>query len=398
LDSEPERDPILIAGGGIGGLTAALECSRQGYRVEVFEQAGEFSDVGAGIQLSPNPSRVLLSLGLGEALESVAFLPEGTEFRHWRTGRLISFNPLGSAALEKYGAPYYHIHRADLSRLLADAAAAEPSITMHTDAKVTGFTEVDDGVRLQTAAGTHSGRALVGADGIHSVIREGLFGAESPTFTGNVAWRGLVPADRLPEGLVHPVAGVWWGPGKHFVHYYVRRGELVNCVCVVEKAGWEVESWTERGDQAELKQDFSGWHETIQALIDNMDPDACFRWALFDRPPMPRWSRGRVTLLGDACHPTLPFMAQGAAMAIEDAAVLARCLATGGTIPDAFERYEGLRRTRTAGIQSGSRRNAKVFHMRGIKAWARNRAAGRARAGVMDTLYRYNALEAVAVD
>lgn len=391
-------DPILIAGGGIGGLTAALECARQGFPVEVFEQADEFTDVGAGIQLSPNPSRVLLSLGLADAIEAVAFLPEGTEFRHWRTGRLISFNPLGKAALEKFGAPYYHIHRADLSRLLAEAAAAEPNVTLHTDTRVTGFTETDTGVQVQTDAGTHSGRALIGADGIHSVVREDLFGAESPTFTGNVAWRGLVPADRLPKGLVHPVAGVWWGPGKHFVHYYVRSGELVNCVCVVEKDGWEVESWTERGDQAELKQDFAGWHETIQALIDNMDPDACFRWALFDRPPMSRWSRGSVTLLGDACHPTLPFMAQGAAMAIEDAAVLARCLTAEASVPAAFERYEGLRRARTAGIQNGSRRNAKVFHMRGIKAWARNRAAGTARAGVMDALYRYNALEVVSGD
>ena len=398
MDLSTEDGPVLIAGGGIGGLTAALECARQGIPAAVFEQAQAFSDVGAGIQLSPNPSRVLLSLGLGEALETVAFLPEGTEFRHWKTGKLISFNPLGPTALQKYGAPYYHIHRADLTRVLADAAAAEPGVTLHRNTRVSAFEETGDGVQVQTDAGTVSGRALIGADGIHSVVREGLFGAESPTFTGNVAWRGLVPADRLPRGLIHPVAGVWWGPGKHFVHYYVRSGELVNCVCVVEKDGWEVESWTERGDQAELKQDFTGWHETIQALIDNMDPDACFRWALFDRPPMPRWSRGRVTLLGDACHPTLPFMAQGAAMAIEDAAVLARCLSGGDAIPAAFERYEGLRRARTAGIQTGSRRNAKVFHMRGIQAWARNRAAGRARAGVMDTLYRYDALTAAAGD
>lgn len=386
---------VLIAGGGIGGLTAALECARQGFTVEVFEQAAEFAEVGAGIQLSPNPNRVLLSLGLGEALESVAFLPEGTEFRHWRTGRHISHNPLGPTALKKFGAPYYHIHRADLIRILAAAAAAEPNITLHTSARVAGFSQSESGVTLAVDDNQHEGTVLVGADGIHSVVRAGLFGAASPTFTGNVAWRGLVPAERLPAGLVHPVAGVWWGPGKHFVHYYVRGGALVNCVCVVEKAGWEVESWTERGDQAELKADFHGWHETIQTLIENMDPDACFKWALFDRPPMPRWSEGRVTLLGDACHPTLPFMAQGAAMAIEDAAVLARCLSAEPSVPDSLLRYESLRKKRTAGIQLGSRRNARVFHMRGIKAWARNRAAGRARAGVMDQLYSYNALEVV---
>jgi salicylate hydroxylase len=388
-------ETILIAGGGIGGLTAALECAGQGYPVLVFEQADEFSDVGAGIQLSPNPSRVLLSLGLGQALESVAFLPEGTEFRHWRTGRLISYNPLGQAALETYGAPYYHIHRADLSRILAEAAAAEPRISLRARARVSGFEQNDDAVTVQTEAGTFTGAALIGADGIHSVVRDGLFGPESPTFTGNVAWRGLVPAERLPDGLVNPVAGVWWGPGKHFVHYFLRGGELVNCVCVVEKEGWEIESWTELGDHAELKRDFTGWHPTIQTLIDNIDPDACFKWALFDRPPMPAWSTGRVTLLGDACHPTLPFMAQGAAMAIEDAAVLSRCLAKVETVAEALARYESLRKARTAGIKKGSRRNARVFHMRGIKAWARNRAASRARAGVMDALYRYNALEVV---
>jgi salicylate hydroxylase len=250
-------------------------------------------------------------------------------------------------------------------------------------------------VTVRTEAGTFTGAALIGADGIHSIIRDGLFGPESPTFTGNVAWRGLVPADRLPEGLVNPVAGVWWGPGKHFVHYFLRGGELVNCVCVVEKEGWEIESWTEHGDHAELKRDFTGWHPTIQTLIDNMDPDACFKWALFDRPPMLAWSTGRVTLLGDACHPTLPFMAQGAAMAIEDAAVLSRSLAKAETVAEGLARYESLRKARTAGVQKGSRRNARVFHMRGFKAWARNRAASRARAGVMDALYRYNALEVV---
>ena len=362
----------------------------------MFEQAAEFSDVGAGIQLSPNPSRVLLSLGLGAAIASVAFLPEGTEFRHWRSGRHINHNPLGATALEKWGAPYYHIHRADLTRVLASAAAAEPGITLHRNTRVSGFAQSPAGVRVETTSGSHSGAVLIGADGIHSAVRTGLFGAQSPTFTGNVAWRGLVPAERLPDGLIHPVAGVWWGPGKHFVHYFVRGGELINCVCVVEKEGWEVESWTERGDQTELKADFAGWHETVTALIDNMDPDACFKWALFDRPPMSRWSEGVATLLGDACHPTLPFMAQGAAMAIEDAAVLARCLAAGADdIPASLLRYESLRKARTAGIQLGSRRNARVFHMRGLKAWARNRAASRAGKGTMEGLYSYNALEVV---
>ena len=171
-----EQMKVLVAGGGIGGLTAALECARQGFSVEVFEQAAEFSDVGAGIQLSPNPSRVLLSLGLGDALRSVAFLPEGTEFRHWRTGKLLSHNPLGPVALEKYGAPYYHVHRADLTRMLAEAAAAEPNVTLHTNVRVTDFSQTASEISLETDSGSFSGSVLIGADGIHSVVRAGLFG------------------------------------------------------------------------------------------------------------------------------------------------------------------------------------------------------------------------------
>ncbi|MCZ6504016.1 MAG: FAD-dependent monooxygenase, partial [Gammaproteobacteria bacterium] len=221
-----------------------------------------------------------------------------------------------------------------------------------------------------------------------------LFGEDKPRFTGTVAWRGLVQANKLPEGKVRPVTGLWWGPGKHFVHYYVRSGDMVNCVCVVEKTGWEVESWTERGEHSELVNDFEGWHDTICSLIEMMEPDECYKWALFDRAPMRSWSNGRVTLLGDACHPTLPFMAQGAAMAIEDAAVLAACVDADG-IEAGLPRYEKLRIQRTARIQTGSRRNAKVFHMRGIKAWARNRAAGRAAKNTTDWIYRYNALDVV---
>jgi salicylate hydroxylase len=229
-------------------------------------------------------------------------------------------------------------------------------------------------------------------------VRQALWGDEQPDFTGNVAWRALVPVERLPQGLIPPTATAWWGPGKHFVHYYVRGGSQVNCVCVVEKDGWGLESWTEPGDQAELKADFSGWHSSIQALIDNVEADSLYRWALYDRAPMPAWRQGRVSLLGDACHPTLPFMAQGAAMSIEDAAVLAGCLAADLDIESALQRYEELRRPRTAEIQKGSRRNASVFHLSGAKAWLRDRAASRAGNSTMQRLFSYNALTAANQD
>ena len=398
----PFAKPVLVAGGGIGGLAAALCLARKGIETKVFERQAGFAELGAGIQISPNASRVLHHLGLAEGLRDRAFLPEGTEFRSWRSGRLVSRSDLGEKATAKYGFPYYHIHRGDLLRLLASAAEQSGHVALRADAEVTGFEVMAEGVRA-TVAGeggeetSHEGAALIGADGIHSTVRAQLFGPSSPTFTGNIAWRALVPSVRLPAGLVRPVATVWWGPRRHFVHYYVRGGTLVNCVCVVEvgrESGWEVESWTERGELAELQAEFAGWHEAVQTLIERMDADSLHKWALFDRPPSPQWGKGPVTLLGDACHPMLPFMAQGAATAIEDAAALASCLAAADDAATAIERYAALRQQRAAWIQGLARRNARVFHLSGLAAWVRNRAAQRSGARIMDAVYGYDALTA----
>ena len=380
----------LVVGGGIGGLAAALCLARSGREVTLLERAGAFTEAGAGIQLSPNASHVLHALGLQDALEAVGFAPERTEMRHWRSGKLLSATPLGAEARERFGAPYYHLHRGDLLATLLAAAEAEPAIELRTGAAVKAAEDAGDEALVHLEGSTERADLVVGADGIRSAVRASLFGPAEARFTGNVAWRALVPVERLPKDFVRPVTTAWWGPGRHFVHYYVRGGALVNCVCVVEKTGWEEESWTSRGDHRELVADFDGWHTGVRTLIDAMDPDACFKWALFDRDPMPQWSRGRLTLLGDACHPTLPFMAQGAAMAIEDAQVLANCLAASDDVVRALARYETLRRDRTARIQQGSRRNAKVFHLSGLAAWARNRAVQRAGDRVMDWLYEYD--------
>ena len=388
---------VLIAGGGIGGLTTALCLAEAGFEVTLFEQSAEFGEVGAGIQLSPNCTRVLHRLGLEPALAACAFLPEGLEFRAWKSGKAIGSVVLGQTARNRYGFPYYNIHRSDLLRVLVEAAAERGSaIELRTGSAVTGF-EQDARVSAAVGGTTYEGDALIGADGIHSAVRAQLFGDDAPRFTGNVAWRALVPAERLPRGLVRPMATAWWGPHRHFVHYYLRSGTLVNCVCVVEKTGWEVESWTERGEFEELKSDFAGWHEDIQALIDNVDRNSLYKWALHDRAPMARWGEGAVTLLGDACHPTLPFMAQGAAMAIEDAAVLAGCLAAADSVPAGLRRYEDLRRSRTARVQSGSRRNARTFHLTGVKAWLRNLAASPVGRRTTDELFRYDAVQAAEV-
>jgi salicylate hydroxylase len=381
---------ILIAGGGIGGLTAALCLAAKGHEVKVLEQAADFSEIGAGIQLSPNCSRVLHALGLEPELKARGFLPEATQFRNWQTGDVINESPLGKKAELDYGAPYYHMHRGDLLNILLTAARQSSLIELHTMTPVTEFQEREGHVTVISGKHIFEGDVLVGADGIHSNVRAKLWGPAKPRFTGNIAWRALVPAASLPTELIRPMSTVWWGPGKHFVHYYVRQGEYVNCVCVVEKDGWEIESWTEPGSTEELKKDFQSWHPDIQQLIDHADPASLYKWALYDRDPMPAWGQSHVTLLGDACHPTLPFMAQGAAMAIEDAAVLTAALDAEPEIAQGLQRYETLRKARTARIQLGSRRNATVFHLSGLKAWLRNRAARAAGARTMDSLYRYD--------
>ncbi|MFN0184825.1 MAG: FAD-dependent monooxygenase [Aquabacterium sp.] len=385
---------VLIAGGGIGGLTAALCLARRGHAVRLFERAPAIAETGAGLQLSPNATRVLHDLGLQQALGAVAFVPQCTEMRHWRSGRLIGQQPLGETVRERYGHPYLHVHRADLVHLLEQALGAEPRVRLQVGAQVDGVHQDARSASVVVDGGVVSGDILIGADGIRSVVREALFGPERARFTGQVAWRLTLPVDALPAGLLPPVTGVWWGPGRHLVHYNLRQGTLVNLVCVVEQAGWTVESWTEPGDPADLRAAFEGWHPTIQQLVGAARAGALFRWALFDRPPMPAWGRGRITLLGDACHPTLPFLAQGAAMAIEDAAVLAACLSSSGDAGAALARYARLRRPRTAAIQRGSRRNATVFHLSGVPAWLRDRVVGWAVGRSLDRLYRYDALRA----
>lgn len=386
---------VIIVGGGIGGLAAALCLAAKGIAVTVLEQSDRITEIGAGVQISPNGNRVLHGLGLADALEEVAFRPQMSERRNWRTGEVLAGAPFGEAIIEKYGFPYYHIHRADLIGVLADAAGWHPAVDLQTGVRVQGIEATDAGANAILSDGSRqSSDVIVGADGIRSVVRHALFGNTAPTFTGNIAWRSLIPTGNLPDGMVRPAATAWWGPGRHFVHYYVRSGTYVNCVAVVEKDGWEVESWTEKGDIAELRADFSGWHSDIQTLIGAMDPDACFKWALFDRPPMTQWRVGAATLLGDACHATLPFMAQGAVMAIEDGAVLAECLAAGGNTGSALQRYEDLRKDRTAAIQAGSRRNARLFHLHEDAAAERDQTAVQDYRQTIEGLFSYNAFTA----
>jgi salicylate hydroxylase len=353
---------IIIAGAGLGGLTLALCLIRSGFKVTVLEQARKLGEVGAGVQISANGARVLYHLGLEQALRATAFLPEQGEMRHWRSGQTLISRPLGQASIDAFGFPYFHLHRADFHDLLAAAVAAEAPDAVRLGAKVKGFRQSSDGVRVSTEAGEEiAGDLLVGCDGIHSAVRAGLFGPDAPRFTGCVAWRATVATTALPKDHVRPVATNWLGEGGHFVHYYLRRGDLVNCVGVLEQEAWLQESWSAKGDVGAFRESFAGWHEELQVLIRQVE--SCFRWGLFDREPLPKWSDGNVTLLGDACHPMLPFMAQGAVMALEDAYTLAACLSTAGShIAAALGRYEELRRARTSMVQQLSRDNVEFFH------------------------------------
>jgi salicylate hydroxylase len=390
-----ERRAIVV-GAGIGGLSAALALARKGLNVTIAEQAAQLGEVGAGIQLSPNATRVLHAFGLAGELAKVAFRPEAVEARTWKLGAPLSRVPLGDTVFAQFSAPYLHVHRADLIDVLARAVASERNITLRLGAACARCESNERGAAVNLTSGERlEADLVVGADGIRSAVRESLFGPEQPRFTGNVAWRGLVPAGALAGADVRPVAALWMGPGAHFVHYYVRGGALVNFVAVVERGDWREESWSARGEKRDLLSDFSGWHPTVRAIVALAPEDGCFRWALFDRDPLPQWSRGAATLLGDACHPTLPFMAQGACMAIEDAAVLAECVraTADGKIAAALARYESLRRERTAGIQLGSRRNAGLYHMRAPASWLRNLRlrAGRGLGGQIQPLYGYDA-------
>jgi salicylate hydroxylase len=358
----PSTLRILIAGAGIGGLTAALALLQRGFDVEVFEQADELRELGAGIQLGPNGSRILIALGLGEAMREIVAEPSAKVVRLWSTGEAWTLFDLARDCLERFGAPYWMVHRGDFHRVLRQAVERARPGGVHLASRAVACSDREDRALLELENGRRiEGDLVVGADGVHSRLRAHLFGAARPQYTGLMAWRGVVPMERLPAELRSPVGSNWHGPGGHVVTYPLRRGALLNFVGVVERADWLSESWTEQGTKAECAADFAGWHPLVHAIIDSLDQ--AFKWALIGRAPMAAWSRGRATLLGDACHPTLPFLAQGAIMAMEDGVVLARCLeAMPGDMHGALAHYEASRLARTTRVVLGSAANTSRFH------------------------------------
>jgi len=357
---------IAIVGGGIGGLAAALGLLRRGIDVDVYEQAPELREFGAGVQISANGTHVLHWLGLKAALEQVQVLPAGKAIRLWNTGQSWKLFDLGMESVERYGYPYITIHRGDLQGVIAQAVLKEKPDAIHLNRRCVGIEQTPDHVELQFAeAEPVRARIAIGADGVHSVLRAKLFGSPKPQFCGIIAWRGVIPMERVPATISRTIGTNWVGPGGHVVHYPLRAGKLLNFVGMGERTDWTGEGWNVRGTTEEVLNDFRGWHPDVHALIRNVEVP--YKWALALRPTMPAWSSGRCTLLGDACHPMVPFLAQGAVMALEDGCVLARCLEKyPSDHATAFTRYEAARRERANKVVKGSADMIPRFHNRSM--------------------------------
>ena len=357
--SAPPR--IAIVGGGIGGLAAAAFLHREGLPATVYEQAARLTEVGAGLVVVPNLARLLRRLGvLDDLRERAVQLRTGWEFRRWADGTVLSAENLVKSCERLYGEHTYTVHRADLLRVIEPAVPGE---SVKLGRKCVGLDSGGGALRLRFADGQSAeADVVIGADGIHSTVRSTVFGASPAAYSGLCAFRALVPAARAPEFARRPAQTLWLGPGHHLVHYPVSAGERVNLVAFAPAGDYTVESWTATATVQEFLAEFDGWDQRLTALIRAAGTPG--RWALLDRAPLPRWSDGGVTLLGDAAHPMFPFFAQGAAQAIEDAAVLARCLADGADDPAAaLKQYEELRIPRTTRLQAVSHGRAHLNHL-----------------------------------
>ena len=369
---------VLIAGGGIGGLAAALASSRAGWQVRLYERVPAFSEVGAGIQMGPNVVRVLHGWDLADALSEVAAFPARLQVRHALSGGELGVLRLGKTALQRYGAPYATIHRADLLELLLRAVQAREGVRLHLNQALAAYVQTPEAVTLQTQEGLEiEGDALIGADGLWSRVRTQLLGDGPPRATGHLAFRAMLPQASLPQALRSQQITAWLGPKLHVVQYPVRRGEWLNVVAIVQgRVAGDLQNWDHSTNAADLRMVLAGTCSPLQSLIDAVSEWRL--WALCDRAPMlsaDEQAGGRIALLGDAAHPMRPYLAQGAGMAIEDAAELGRNLALVDAVldvPTMLRRYALNRWQRNARVQARSIRNGEIFHLDGPIGWCRD--------------------------
>jgi salicylate hydroxylase len=367
---------VVVAGAGIGGLTTALALARAGTRVTLLEQAERLEDVGAGIQLSPNASRVLIDLGLGDRLTPGIVSPGELRVMHARTGYVMARASLRDAAA-RFGAPYWVIHRGDLQAALRAAIEATALVTLHLGTRAEDFASHRNGITVACKVRGQPidmhGDAMIAADGLWSALRQRLGHDKAPRFAQHTAWRALVPAQAVGPKFTTPAINLWLGRNGHLVHYPVRGGAVVNVVAIMRDT-WHETGWSAQASRDDILTRFAAgmWYAPARDLI--AAATDWQKWALYDCAPLDRWGDGPVTLLGDAAHPMLPFLAQGAAMAIEDAAVVAQCLADTDDAAAAFRRYEDKRRKRTARTQRAARRTGRIYHMGGAEAVLRTLA------------------------
>ncbi len=390
------NEPMLIAGGGIGGLSAAIALAGQETSVRILEREPSFSAEGAGIQLGPNATRLLRAWGVLERLSSTSVRAEGIGIGDGMTGEPVATVPLGEMAEERYGAPYLLVHRADLQKALLDTVRDLANVEILTGHEVTGFEQFPDEIVVETSARSLRGRALIAADGLWSTLRNEIDGSGFLAMTDNTAWRTLVDPAVLPEELQGPWTGLWMAKNAHLVHYPVSGGKAINVVAVISER-WKAKEkgWACDADPDALLPHFQSWDKRLYDIV--ASAESWRKWTLFDLPPLRRWSMGAVTLLGDAAHPISPFMAQGGALAIEDAAILARTLAHyGGDVWAALPEYENARIERTARMRYESRRMGDVYHMSGLARRVRDfmlrRRSGEVLLKKFDWLYGFDAL------
>ncbi len=361
----PGTPKVAIVGAGIGGLTAAIAMHRRGIEVEVYEQSAQIGEIGAGVSLSPNAIKAFRALGLDRQIAAIGFESDNQVVRAWNSGDVLSKVFRKGVYQKEFGAPYLSVHRADLVEVLRQQL---PDHAIHLNARCTDVETAGNVARARFADGAEiDADLIVGADGIRSAVRQSLFGQDKPRFTGSVCWRGLVPLDAFPPGLISTDLTLYMGPRSHVIHFMVRRGTLINFVAHVETDAWTQESWTQECDRSEVMETFAGWHEPLLRLLGSSE--RYYKWALYDRDPLDRWSKGRVTLLGDAAHAMLPHIGQGACMAIEDGYALADFVSQHPEdLAEALRQYERLRLPRTRRAVLEARARGKEMHL--TSRWA----------------------------
>ena len=388
---------ILIAGGGIGGLTTALSLHQQGIPCEIFEKATHIEHRGVAIQLTPNAMHIFQKLGINKQIEAISFEPNHVRLQHFANGKMKLIIPLKDICQQRYGAKYLHIHRAELQNLLYKFIQ-QAGIAFHLSHQAINYEQTDNHVTLLTNKGKYQGDILIASDGVKSVIRQIMYPKETLRFTGKIAWRGMIETKALSRKNISPDVNIWLGEKKHFVAYHIHKGEHINFVAVKTRNSWTEEKQKVQGDISELRHNFREWDKQVTDLLEACQK--CFLWGLFDHLPLQKWSQGRTVLLGDAAHPMLPFMAQGAAQAIEDAYILAQEIAhTPHHIVQALIRYETRRKPRSTMIQSLSEKNGKTYHATGLQRYQRDIGFAFARQipslmrHKLDKVYGYNTTE-----